>query len=703
MLYTIVRESPGRMRLHLSVGCLEQQEARGIEASIGRVEGVTQVEAHVANASLLVCCPPDVRQVVLEQVAALDVLHLPTAEVQPDDTDLALRLEDERFVLAAGNHVAWALLRRLLLPTPVRAAWVVARSLAYVAEGLAALVRGQLTVEVLDATAIAASVLRGTYSEADTIMFLLRLSDLMQEHVSNRTKLSLEQGLVARDGLVWLVTDDGDVEVPIHEVAMGSLLRVRTGSVLVADGTVVFGEAEVNEASLTGEAALVHKGAGSSVYAGTALEDGELVACVSAPPGEARIDAITHMVENSIELKAASQGRAERMADGLVPVAFAAFALIYALTRNIEKALAVLMVDYSCAIRLSTPIAVMSAMREATSQGIVVKGGKYLEALSEADTVVFDKTGTLTEAAPRLVAVAPAGDMTADEVLRLAACIEEHYPHSVARAIVDAASERGLSHERELHAMVRYVVAHGIAAEVEGAHAVIGSAHFVFEDEGVACPEGFGAYLDELAPGASAVYLARGGKLMGALCITDPLRPDAAQTLNQLRQLGFTHIVMLTGDSERAAQTVACALGIDEYCSQVLPEDKATEVERLEAAGHRVVMVGDGINDSPALAEASVSVALADASDIARTVADVSIRDASLGKLVVARRLSMRLQQRIHSRYQLIVGFNTLLIVLGVASVLPLTTAATLHNLSTVAIAAANTRPLLTDEERMAS
>ena len=354
MLYTIVRESPGRMRLHLSVGCLEQQEARGIEASIGRVEGVTQVEAHAANASLLVCCPPDVRQVVLEQVAALDVLHLPTAEVQPDDTDLALRLEDERFVLAAGNHVAWALLRRLLLPAPVRAAWVVARSLAYVAEGLA-------------------------------------------------------------------------------------------------------------------------------------------------------------------------------------------------------------------------------------------------------------------------------------------------------------------------------------------------------------CPEGFGAYLDELAPGASAVYLARGGKLMGALCITDPLRPDAAQTLNQLRQLGFTHIVMLTGDSERAAQTVACALGIDEYCSQVLPEDKATEVERLEAAGHRVVMVGDGINDSPALAAASVSVALADASDIARTVADVSIRDASLEKLVVARRLSMRLQQRIHSRYQLIVGFNTLLIVLGVASVLPLTTAATLHNLSTVAIAAANTRPLLTDEERMAS
>ena len=695
MRYTIVREAPGRIRLRLHAGWISQEEARGIERAVCTVAGVRDASVHPANGSLLVQGVSLQRSEVLACVAALDVLHLPTATVAADDVALALRLEDSRFALEAGTHVAWTLLRRFLLPVPLRTAWVCWRALGYMGEGLRALLSGHLTVEVLDATAIGASVLRGTYTEADTIMFLLRLSDIMQQHVSRRTRLTLEQGLVTRASMLWRVTDGDDEPVAFDEVRLGDRLRFRTGMVLAVDGGVVAGEAEVNEASMTGEAALVHKEAGSTVYAGTALEDGELVVEVTAPPGAARIDAIAQMVERSSELKAAGQGRAERLADGLVPVAFVSFLGILAVTRNIEKALAVLMVDYSCAIRLSTPIAVMSAMREAAAEGVVVKGGKYLEALAEADTVVFDKTGTLTEATPQLVAVVSVGRVSEAGILRLAACIEEHYPHSVARAIVEGAAERGLSHEKELHADVHYVVAHGISADVGGRTAVIGSYHFVFEDEGVPCPPDFVRCAEHVAPGASRVYLARNGELLGALCISDPLRAGVSDTLARLRSLGLRNQVMLTGDSEHAARAVAREVGLDAYHAQVLPEDKASYVERLEAEGHRTVMVGDGINDSPALAAASVSVALADASDIARTVADISIRDASLEHLVFARDLSMRLQRRIAARYRFIVGFNSLLIVLGVASVIPLTTAATLHNLSTVAIAASNTRPLL--------
>jgi heavy metal translocating P-type ATPase len=526
-------------------------------------------------------------------------------------------------------------------------------------------------------------------------MLLLSLSDAMERHVESRARLSLEEGLVARSSHVWLVRDGKDERVPMDVVRIGDLVRLRPGAVVPVDGVVDAGDAEVNESSMTGESQLVHKTEGSSVYAGTAIEDGELVVRVSSPPGAARIDAIAAMVERTAELKASSQSKAEALADRLVPAAFASFFGIWAVTRNVSKALAVLMVDYSCAIKLSTPICVMSAMREASQQDVVIKGGKYLEGLAEADTVVFDKTGTLTQAAPHLAAVVSAGRVSEDGILRLAACIEEHFPHAVAHAIVTAASERGLAHEPELHAEVRYVVAHGIAAEVGGKHAVIGSAHFVFEDEGVSLPDGFEERIEEVAPGSGHVYLARDGVLLGALCVEDPLRPQVSSILDELRATGIEHIVMLTGDSARAAQATASAAGIASYRAQVLPEDKATYVSELEERGHRVIMVGDGINDSPALAAASVSVALADASDIARTVADVSIRSDSLERLVYARMLSQRLQRRIESRYRFIVGFNTALIVLGVASLIPLTTAATLHNLSTVAIAASNTRPLM--------
>lgn len=687
---------PGRLRVKLSIGFLCEAEVCGIESLLCTIGGVSSASVHAANGSVLVHCDADpaVRAAVLAAIGNLDVLSLPVAETPRERPELALAEEDNRFRLEVADLLVWSSLRRLL-PVPIRTVITIVRALRYVQEGLHQLLRGRLCVEVLDATAIAASILRGTPGEADTIMLLLGLSDAMERHVRSRARLSLEQGLVARTSHVWRVVDGEDELVALERVRVGDLLRLRAGSVVPVDGCVERGVAELNEASMTGEAELVRKEAGSSVFAGTAVEGGELVVRVTASPGASRIDAIAAMVERTAELKSASQSKAEALADRLVPLAFAGFLGILAVTRNVGKALAVLMVDYSCALRLSTPIAVMSAMREAAEYDVVVKGGKYLEAFAEADTIVFDKTGTLTQAAPHLSAVVSAGNASEDTILRLAACIEEHFPHSVAHAIVDGAVERGLTHEPELHAQVRYIVAHGIAAEVGGKNAVLGSAHFVFEDEGVPMPDGFEERVDEAAPGTGHVYLARDGELLGALCVEDPLRQGVRETLDALRELGIEHVVMLTGDSERAARATAATAGIDEYQAQVLPEDKAAFVEALEARGRRVIMVGDGINDSPALAAASVSVALADASDIARTVADVSIRSDSLSKLLVAREISQRMQRRIDARYRLIVGLNTTLIVLGVASLIPLTTAATLHNLSTVAIAALNTRPLL--------
>ena len=698
MRYTLTSEIPGRIRLRLALRTLTEGEARGLEKLLLGMDGVRVAEAHAQNASVLVrfdSARPCVRSAVLAQLSELDSLSLPVAQAHQDEVEIELAQEENRFRLEVINLVAWSFLRRIFLPVPIRSVVTAIRSLRFVRDGLKELLHGHLTVETLDATAIVISMLRGTFGEADTIMLLLNLSDAMERHVKSRAQLSLEQGLVARSSYAWRVVDGEDERVPLESLVEGDLIRLRTGSVLPVDGVVERGMAELNEASMTGEPGLVRKEEHASVYAGTAVAEGEVVVRVTAPPGVARIDAIASMVERTSELKAAGQSKAELLADRLVPAAFASFLGIFALTRNIDKALAVLMVDYSCALKLSTPIAVMSAMREAAQHDVIVKGGKYLEALAEADTVVFDKTGTLTQAAPRLAAVVPVDDASEEEVLRLAACIEEHFPHSVASAIVSAAEERGLAHEDELHAEVRYVVAHGIAAEVAGEKAVIGSAHFVFEDEGVPEPAGFDDKLDDAAPGCGYVYLACAGRLMGALCVEDPLRPGVRETLDRLRETGVHHIVMLTGDSWRAARATADAAGIDEQRAQMLPEDKAAYVGELEATGHRTIMVGDGINDSPALAAASVSVALADASDIAQTVADISIRSDSLEQLVLARRLALLLQERVGGRYRFIVGFNTALIVLGVASLLPLTTAATLHNLSTMAIAASNTRPLL--------
>ena len=697
MRFDIVSELPGRIRLRCGRNLFEEAEARGVAYELMSLDGVTTAEVHASCGSILMTFEPGARDAALAAVRSLDPLHLPQAEpgLGQRESALEVSLENNRFQVEVSKLVLWRVAKKVLLPVPVRTVLTCLRAAGFVVEGLKHLLRGEVTVEVLDATAMAASCLRGQFGEAGTIAFLLQLSGLMEEHVQSRAHLALREGMVVRSENVWAVVDGEDVRVRTEDVQRGMVLHLGAGSVLPVDGTVVEGEGEIDESSMTGEAALVRKEPGSTVYAGTALEDGDLKVSVTAPPGASRIDGIVNMVEESSELKAGAQSRAERLADGLVPYSFLAFFGIMALTRNINKAMAVLMVDYSCAIKLSTPIAVMSAMDEASRRGVTVRGGKYLEALAAADTVVFDKTGTLTCATPKVSRVVSCSSASEDELLRLAACIEEHFPHSMARAIVAEAESRGLMHESELHADVRYVVAHGIATRVGDADVCIGSAHFVFEDEGVERPAGLDGLLASEAGASSTIFIARDQVLLGCICISDPPRAEARGVLRRLREQGLDNLVMITGDSEACARHVAGELKLDGYFAQVLPEDKASHVQALKDAGHTVVMVGDGINDSPALACADVSVAMGDASDIARAVADVLVHESSLESLVTMRELSSRLMGRIHADYRFIVGFNSTLIALGVASVIPVATAALLHNVSTFAIAARNTTPLL--------
>ncbi len=697
MVFDIVSELPGRLRLRCGRNLFSDEEARGVAYEIMGLDGVRTAEVHPSVGSILITFDPSARDAVLGAVRALDPLALPVAEVGLGTREGALEisLENNRFQVEVGTLIAWRVIKRVLLPAPVRAAVTCVHAVGYVAEGLRHLMRGEVTVEVLDATAIAVSCLRRQFAEAGTISFLLSLSGLMEEHVQSRAHLALRDGMLVRSESVWAVVDGQDVQVRTEDVRRGMVLRLGAGQVLPVDGVVVDGAGEIDESSMTGESALVRKEAGSTVFAGTALEDGDLKVSVTAPPGCARIDGIVSMVEESSELKAGVQSRAEKLADGLVPYSFLAFFGILALTRNLNKAMAVLMVDYSCAIKLSTPLAVMSAMDEATRRGFTVRGGKYLEALAAADTVVFDKTGTLTNATPAVSRVISCSEATEEDILRLSACIEEHFPHSMARAIVAEAKSRGLVHERELHAEVRYVVAHGIATRVDGDEVCIGSAHFVFDDEGVQKPAGLEELLAAEAGASSTIYIAKNRALLGCICISDPPRAEARRVLRELRGLGFTNLVMITGDSEACAKHVAGELGLDGYFAQVLPEDKASHVQRLKDEGHTVVMVGDGINDSPALAAADVSVAMSDASDIARAVADVLVHDSSLESLVTMRVLAQRLMARIHGDYRFIVGFNSALIAAGVASLMPITTAAYLHNASTLAVAGLNTTPLL--------
>lgn len=590
--------------------------------------------------------------------------------------------------------VAGRVFRKVFLPAPIAAAYTVWRSIAFVWKGIRCLLHRKLEVEVLDALSITASLLRGDYSTAGSVMFLLTVGSLLEEWTRKKSLDDLARSMALNVDKVWVRTPQGEVLVPLTRVHARDEVVVRSGNMIPLDGTVLEGEAMVNQAALTGESMPVRKTTGATVYAGTVVEEGECVLVAKAEGGANRYDKIVAMIEESEKLKSGTENRALQLADRLVPWCLAGTVATYAFTRNVTRAISILMVDFSCALKLSMPLAVLSAMRECGEYHITVKGGKYLEALAKADTIVFDKTGTLTHATPQVVQVVPFSGCGEQEVLQLAACLEEHFPHSMANAVVRAARERGISHE-EMHSEVEYIVAHGIASRVGGTRVVIGSAHFIFEDEGCTIPAGEQAKFDALDPQYSHLYLAASGVLAGVICIADPLRPEAAQVLHKLRRLGITQTVMMTGDSDRTARAIAAQVGVDRCFAEVLPEDKAAFVRDAKAEGHTVVMIGDGINDSPALSAADIGIAIHSGAAIAREIADVTIRADSLEELVTLKAIANALQKRVGSNYRFVLSFNSALILLGALGILPPATSAMLHNLSTLGISLRSMTDLL--------
>ena len=590
--------------------------------------------------------------------------------------------------------VAGRMFRKVFLPAPIAAVYTVWRSIAFVWKGVRCLLHRKLEVEVLDALSITASLLRGDYSTAGSVMFLLTVGSLLEEWTRKKSLDDLARSMALNVDKVWVRTPQGEVLVPLTRVHAGDEVVVRSGNMIPLDGTVLEGEAMVNQAALTGESMPVRKTTGATVYAGTVVEEGECVLVAKAEGGANRYDKIVAMIEESEKLKSSTENRALLLADRLVPWCLAGTVATYAFTRNVTRAISILMVDFSCALKLSMPLAVLSAMRECGEYHITVKGGKYLEALAKADTIVFDKTGTLTHATPQVVQVVPFSGCGEQEVLQLAACLEEHFPHSMANAVVRAAKERGISHE-EMHSEVEYIVAHGIASRVGGTRVVIGSAHFIFEDESCTIPAGEQAKFDALDPQYSHLYLAASGVLAGVICIADPLRPEAAQVLHKLRRLGITQTVMMTGDSDRTARAIAAQVGVDRCFAEVLPEDKAAFVRDAKAEGHTVVMIGDGINDSPALSAADIGIAIHSGAAIAREIADVTIRADSLEELVTLKAIANALQKRVGSNYRFVLSFNSALILLGALGILSPATSAMLHNLSTLGISLRSMTDLL--------
>ena len=680
MKWKILHESKGRMRLHLNKPRMSLAEADQLQDYLAALPGVRTAAVYERTCDVVVVYTEN-RAGLVKGLAAFRFDVEALAEVPANSPRAVNREYQEKLVNMTIFHFA----RKLFLPMPLRIAYTAVRSLPYLCRGLTCLLRRKLEVEVLDALSIGVSMLRGDFSTAGSVMFLLRLGELLEEWTRKKSLSDLARCMSLNVDRVWQQTAEGEVLVPISQVRPGDAVVVHTGSVIPLDGRVLEGEASVNQASLTGEAEPVRKSTGAVVYAGTVVEEGQLVMTVEQQAGNGRYDQIVQMIEASEKLKSSSETRAAALADKLVPYSLLGTAVTYALTRNTTRAISILMVDFSCALKLSMPLAVLSAMRECGSYHITVKGGKYLEALAKADTIVFDKTGTLTHATPTVVDVVPFGGRNADDVLRIAACLEEHYPHSMANAVVQAAAQKGINHE-EMHSEVQYVVAHGIASSVAGEKVVIGSQHFVFEDEGCYIPTSESDKFDALPPEYSHLYLAIGGELAGVICIADPLREEAADVLKALRGLGIRKAVMMTGDNDRTASVIAKQVGVDAYYAEVLPEDKARFVEQEKAAGHTVIMLGDGINDSPALSAADVGIAISDGAAIAREIADVTVAADSLNELVILKCIANGLQKRTHDNYRFIMGFNSTLIVLGAMGILQPATSALLHNASTLAI-----------------
>ena len=678
---TILHESRGRIRFRLRQKQMTLAQADLLEAWIQGKSWCRQVTVHERTCCVILYYD-GTRQAVLNEIRHFSWQEAEQTTALPAHSSRALNREFEEKLVA---KVVCKAACTMFLPPPLRLARILWHMVPFVRRGLGCLLRRRVKVELLDALSISISAFRGDFDTAGTVMFLLEVGELLEEWTRKKSVADLARCMSLNVDRVWLHTAQGEVLAPVSQIQPGDAVVVRAGGIIPMDGLVLEGEVTVNQASLTGESIPVPKRPGGAVYAGTVVEEGECVLEVKQASGQSRYDQIVHMIEQSEQMKSEAESKAANLADKLVPYTFAGSLISFSLTRNVARALSVLMVDFSCALKLAMPLAVLSAMREAGRAHITVKGGKFLEAVAAADTIVFDKTGTLTHACPRVAQVVPFGGKEEAEMLRLAACLEEHFPHSMANAVVEEAKRRGLRHE-EHHSKVEYLVAHGIASTVDEERVLIGSAHFVFEDEGCVIPEGEQERFDALPPEYSHLYLAVGGQLAAVICISDPLREEAKEVLSALRALGITSTVMLTGDSYRTAAAIAAQVGVDDFRAGVLPADKAEYVARLRREGHTVLMVGDGINDSPALSEADAGIAISDGAAIAREIADITIAADSLWELVELRRIAMALMARIHSNYRFVIGFNGTLIALGVAGVLPPATSATLHNLSTLGV-----------------
>ena len=692
MRCSVLHESKGRIRVHIMRPYMTMHQADILEYYLRAKPFVKSVKVYDRTGDAVICYSGK-RQAVTTALAKFSYEDKDAIALVPEHTGRELDREFENKLI---NAIALRYARSLLLPAPIRFAVSIFHSLKYIKEALRSLLKGRLEVSVLDATAITVSLLRREQKTAASVMFMLGVGEMLEDWTRKKSVDELASVMSLGVDKVWLHSENGDTLVPVSDVNKGDELVVRTGSMIPLDSIVVSGEAAINQSSLTGESLPVHKSEGSYVYAGTVVEDGSLVIKVDKISGSGKYDRIVKMIEESEKLKSAAESKASTLADRLVPYCLGATVLTYLLTRNAMKAMSILMVDFSCALKLAMPISVISAMRECTAKGITVKGGKFLEAVAQADTIVFDKTGTLTHSSPRVAKIITFGGNDENEMLRLAACLEEHYPHSIANAVVEEAKQRGLDHE-ERHSTVEYVVAHGISSTVDGERAVIGSYHFIFEDENCTVPKDEQDMFDSLPTQYSHLFLAVGGVLAAVICIEDPLRDEAVQVIQELHTLGFEKVVMMTGDSERTARSVAAAVGVDDFYYEVLPEDKASFIKTERQKGCKVIMIGDGVNDSPALSEADAGIAISTGAAIAKEIADITISAQDLYCLVTLRKISEGMMKRIGRNYRSIIGFNAGLMLLGASGIITPSMSALLHNSSTVAIALASMRNYLED------
>ena len=677
----ILHESKGRMRVHLMCGKMNLDDADVLEYYLKNVDCVTDVKVYDRTQDAVIFYSSN-RPKVIKYLAQFSFAEARKLDLVPAHTSRSLNREfEDKLVFSVVSRA----FTKLFLPAPVRMVITLFRAIKYIKAGIKALIKGKLSVSVLDATAVTVSLIRRDFNTASSVMFMLHIGEILEEWTHKKSVADLAGAMSLNVDKLWLKVGEQEVLSPIGKIAEGDLIIVRTGNMIPLDGKVVSGEASVNQSSITGESLPLRKGEGSYVYAGTVVEEGECIVSVDKVSGSGQYDRVVRMIEESEKLKSATESRASRLADKLVPYTLGGTVLTYLLTRNVTKMLAVLMVDFSCALKLSMPITVLSAMRECNAYNISVKGGKFLETVAKADTIVFDKTGTLTYATPTVAEVVTFNNRKEDDMLRLAACLEEHYPHSIANAVVEAAKERGLDHE-EYHSSVEYVVAHGISSTVENKKVVIGSYHFVFEDEGCCIPDGEEEKFKSLSREYSHLYLAISGKLSAVICIYDPLRKEAKQAIQALHDCGISKVVMMTGDNKKTAAAVAAEVGIDEFYAEVLPEDKANFIRSQRQAGRCVIMIGDGVNDSPALSEADTGIAINTGAAIAKEIADITISSENLFQLVTLRKLSQALMSRIHRNYRFIVGFNLMLIICGVAGFIQPTVSALLHNMSTLGI-----------------